>query len=476
MWESRQAHLDVLFGGFLALAMAALTRALEPGRGRWLVLGLFLAGFAILVKGPLALVAVASFALAAVLLGRPRAFFNAALAPGILMMLLPGLFWLGWACLHLNGVREGAGFDYVRSLFQDQIVDRARSGRAHVREGLAGWLYYFQELPLGLLPFFPVVLSAFSGSVRRSLAGMRPAFVVAACWIVVSFLVQSAFPGKRGLYLVPLAAPFGVLCAAVVHSASRGALAFASGWATLVACAVFVASGVLVAAGVDDWLYEQGRVFASERIGGRLAAPAELPLAGSRPADGAGEDRAAALDWPGIRRGALISGIAGAVLAAIALTALALGAIRAGVNWTAVAVAVPAGLALGLVLPHFDPLISRTPAAEAARAAADAGGGRGPLAFFRHLDEAFPFYVGRPVPDLTGVRKAATDEERARDLAIGNAFLTQPGAVLIVRRSDLVNLWARGGDTRPLQALGEGRVTGPYQAGGQNFYLLKGPR
>jgi 4-amino-4-deoxy-L-arabinose transferase-like glycosyltransferase len=464
-WEARQAHLDALFGGLIALAMAAFTRALEPGRERWTFAGFVLIGLAVLVKGPLAFVAVGAFALATLLLGRPRAFFNGALLPGLLMALLPPVFWLGWAYVHLNGVEDGAGLEYVRALFKDQVAGRVTEARAHEEP----WHYYLRELPLQLLPFFPVVLLALVPAVRRALGPVRPAFVVAATWLLVGVAAQSVFPGKRALYLVPLVAPFAVVCASVLHSGVRGVEALASAWTTLVACVVFIAGGALVAGGLDDTLFAEGRRFADARVAERLQAH-EQRNAESRPVDAAATEaavraRVARLDWPAIRRGALIAGIAGLVLSAIALTALALGAVRTGAAWTAVAVAAATGLALGGVLPAFDVLISRRPVVEAAVAAVGRPGA--PIGWLRHLDEAFPYYAGRPVRQLFGPK--IPDGERGRrefvDAAAG--FLTQRGAVLVARPDDFHEF--RLGELAP------GGFEGPLRAGGKQFFLLKGP-
>jgi 4-amino-4-deoxy-L-arabinose transferase-like glycosyltransferase len=464
VWETRQAHLDVLFGGFIALGMAAFTRALEPGRERWTFLGLFLIGLAILVKGPLALVAVATFAVAALLLRRPKAFFNAALLPGLLTLLLPSLFWLGWAYFHLNGVKDGEGAEYIRALFMDQIVNRAQEGRAHVQP----WHYYLLQFPYGLIPFFPLLLLSAAPGVWRGLGPMRPAFVVAACWLVLSFVAQSAFPGKRLLYLVPLVVPAAVLCAAAVQTGARSVVAFGSGWAALIGCVLFIAGGTFVAANADDWVFAEGRRMVADRMASKLAEQ-ELDNAESRPlaaaaAETIARQRVASVDWERLRRRSLVPGIAGLVLASIALTALALGAVRTGIAWTAAAFAITIGLALGFVLPAFDPLISRKPVVEAAVAAAH--GVEAPIAFLRHVDEAFPYYAARPVPELFGPQPARTDEEKARFRSAASEFLAKKGSVLVVRPDDLEELH--------LAELAKGRVKGPLRAGGKQFFLLEG--
>ena len=74
--------------------MAAFTRALEPGREGVSVLGHLLLGLAILVKGPLALVALGTFVIAAIVLRRPGAFFNRYLVPGLVLLVLPCAIWL----------------------------------------------------------------------------------------------------------------------------------------------------------------------------------------------------------------------------------------------------------------------------------------------------------------------------------------------------------------------------------------------
>jgi 4-amino-4-deoxy-L-arabinose transferase-like glycosyltransferase len=474
MWEARQAHLDVLFGGLIALAMAAYTRALEPEREGASVVGHLLLGLAIFVKGPLALLALATFVVAALILRRPGAFFNRYLLPGIVLLVLPCVLWLGWAYVHLNGVKDGAGYGYVHALVHDQVFERAQAGFAHLQP----WHYYLEQLPLGLAPFLPLLVLAFLPAVRRSLGEAKAPFVVAACWLVLSLVAQSALPGKRLLYLVPLVAPFAVVCAAGIVSSERST-GFGSGWATFIGCLIFIAGGTLVAAALDDWVFAQGRDYVEARVVRKLAGDRDEALAAgsaaTRPAtapaspaveDASARARAATIDWTAIRRGGLLCGVAALVLSAIALTALALGAMRAGIAWTAAAVAVFVGLACGFVLPQFDPVISRRAAAEAARQAADASGPDAPLAFMSHIDEAFPYYAGRPLLELARQKpKSPEDRERAR--ARGAEFLVQKGAVLVARRSDVANL-----DLAPLAA---GGVSGPYRAGGQQFFILRGP-
>jgi hypothetical protein len=84
-----------------------------------------------------------------------------------------------------------------------------------------------------------------------------------------------------------------------------------------------------------------------------------------------------------------------------------------------------------------------------------------------HVDEAFPFYAGRPVPELVK-QKPKTPEAQAEARALGSEFLSRKRAVLVARRSDVANLG--------LAELATGGTSGPYRAGGQQFFILRGPR
>ena len=177
-------------------------------------------------------------------------------------------------------MKDGSGLEYVRALFRDQVADRIEHARAHEEP----WHFYLRVLPLGLLPFFPIVLLGLAPGVRKSLGPAKAPLVVAACWLVLSVAIQSAFPGKRLLYCVPLVAPFAVICAAVLSSEARGALGFASGWVAFIGCIVFIAGGVLVAAGFDEWTFTEGRKLAEETIVDSLNGDGTTEAAAREPA------------------------------------------------------------------------------------------------------------------------------------------------------------------------------------------------
>jgi hypothetical protein len=261
---------------------------------------------------------------------------------------------------------------------------------------------------------------------------------------------------------VPLVVPFAVICAAVVRSGARAATAVASGWVAFVGCVVFIGSVAMVTAGIDDWTFTEGRKLVESRISEKLYDQeqdnAETKKLDRPAAEALVRDRMAALDWSAIRRGALIVGIVGLVLAAIGLTSLTVGALEVGIAWIATAVAVTVGLALGHLLPPFDVFISRKPIV---LAAVEAAGPTAPIACLRHLDEAFPYYAGRPVAELFGSEPPKDDAERAKFRDAASTFLAQKDAVLVVRRDDFEELH--------LGELAKGGVKGPFRSSPSSF-------
>ena len=109
---------------------------------------------AIFIKGPLALVGVASVIIHALITRRPGAFFNRGTLVGVALVILLIGGWLGWAHQVEEATGKGAGREYLEATVLGHGVGRVKTGLAHIRP----WWFYFARLPVNLLPFAPLLL------------------------------------------------------------------------------------------------------------------------------------------------------------------------------------------------------------------------------------------------------------------------------------------------------------------------------
>ncbi len=488
VWQGRSSQLDCLFAGLISMGMAAFFRAADRQRPKAVMLGFFLCGLSVLVKGPLCLVMMVGGFLGALCCRRGRMIFNRWFVVGFVLFLLPTTAWFGWAWLDLDRARPGSGLDYIQTLIDTQVLGRINVARASERP----WHWYISDgFPKVAAPFFLLPLGLLFPSARYALsAGARRLSWFALGWFVVSFVAQSYFPGKRVNYLVPLMPAVAILAAVGVHGvvtawprAGFRLLATICG----ILGVVVTAAGLLLAANVDDSVAAQFRDRAepvierraekivkdeqddeSDAPNGSDSAPASRSYGytapESRPSSQLAREMIAALDWNALRHGLTLAGIVILALGIASLATLASGALRASVAWLALAVAVGGGLALGYVFPLLDPLVSHQPAALAIREALQRHPADAPVGFFRHLDEAFPFYMARPAPEIASVREPWTTAQIREE---ARRFLMQRGSLLIVRGDKLAEFG--------LREFASGRIVGPLRAGGKQFFALEGP-
>lgn len=289
-----RANLDALLTACTTASLYAYWRAEETrpmGLGadaRWVAAAGLFAGLGVLVKGPVA-VAVPGVVIAShlALTRGPRAVAQAAWLPALAIAALLALAWLAAASAE-------AGLGYAREL----VVGH---GLAHPLGGVDKqrpvW-FYLKDFPSGFLPWVALLPAAFL-ALGRPPWSRADALVLA--WCVAPFLLFSALPAKRHLYLLPLYPGLALLVGRLLASWSRSArsgtraLRHAEAIGRELLAATSVALGVVLAAaaalslaGFDALLARLWTPWASleaidhvPRVVALLAAPL-LAVAGAR--------------------------------------------------------------------------------------------------------------------------------------------------------------------------------------------------
>jgi len=206
------SRMDMLFAALIVACQACLYRCLaSPSPSRWTVLGLALAGAAVLTKGPLGL-ALPLVACIAYLAWRGE------LARLARRDVLFGLAcFLGLVAAWLLAALAKEGDTFIRNIFYKQIFQRAVATYHHAEPPS----YYFVALPLAWLPW---TLLALSLPVRRLLsrafwsglwAGRRAAGAQAFLALSAGsgFVLLTCLSGKVLIYILPLFAPLALLTA-----------------------------------------------------------------------------------------------------------------------------------------------------------------------------------------------------------------------------------------------------------------------
>jgi 4-amino-4-deoxy-L-arabinose transferase-like glycosyltransferase len=170
-------------------------------------------GLAVLVKGPVGLIAPALAVLTFLVWERRLAELPRLVPPWApLLSIAPGLLWIaGAVALAPSGFADQA--------IVDNLWGRFVHGTAHARPV---W-YYLYRLPIDFLPWTllaPVVLIAARGALSQDSERARVwRFLLA--WLGSAFVFFSLSDGKRGLYLLPAFPAAALLCADAAVSALR---------------------------------------------------------------------------------------------------------------------------------------------------------------------------------------------------------------------------------------------------------------
>ena len=361
-WDkARSAQIDALLTFLIAVALAAFW-AWRSGNLGGRPAGLLFwgaAGLAVLAKGPVGMMLPLGIALTFLVWERDlRSWRRFAPLSGPLLLLGLCGAWAAWA---------SSGPDYsVMSALEEHFVNRAVHGMHHKQPP---W-YYAGALPPGLFPWTGLLPGALLLAWRRRGDSFDRFLLVWFAFVVVFFSISTE---KRNLYVLPAYPAFAILVARLLDAAERGTLA--RRWVTL-PLALTGALTVLVGAALP---------FLGRR------APVPLPLVPL----------------------AIITALAGAVLAMAALRSVRAGAVAAAAGFSAIFLA-----SVLLVEPGLEPIKSARPfSRELALLTGPARAEGSPVLAFKlaNLPEAFSYYTD-------GLYTVETSDEAAL-----RAHLARPG-------------------------------------------------
>jgi 4-amino-4-deoxy-L-arabinose transferase-like glycosyltransferase len=138
------------------------------------------------------------------------------LAAGAALSFVPCLIWI-------KALWDASGYEAVRTVAW--VNNFGRFLGSHKEHG-APFYYYFEHLPLKLLPwtvFLPFAClwhwRVFKGADKKQ----RSDSVFLFCWLLVPFLILSASSGKRPVYLLPLEPASAAICGVAVAAALKNA-------------------------------------------------------------------------------------------------------------------------------------------------------------------------------------------------------------------------------------------------------------
>jgi hypothetical protein len=220
----------------------------------WAILVIYLAGgLSFLVKGPVGPGLIAGPIILSILWNRQWNFFRSWMhIPGALVFLALCALW-PWL-LYRNG-----GNDLLNGFLVDSLFARLFPPAAgHVKTGHheAFW-YYFANFPASIMPWLLAVPATCHWFWRERLPETwnRSALVFLAWIFPIGLLMLSAAGTKRGLYLLPLVAPFGAVAGAWLASVVRNERPHAVDRVTvsilLVLCVLVALAALLGAIGLE---------------------------------------------------------------------------------------------------------------------------------------------------------------------------------------------------------------------------------
>ncbi len=217
-------RMDLMFAALIVASSAGLARTfVHKGSGAWAILGLGLAGLAVLVKGPLGIL----FPLVALLAylgwrGELKRFISLPVLLGLILAAAVSACWV-LAALIVSGP------EFVRTLFVEQIFERA-ANTFHHKEGP---FYYFAVLPAVWLPWtyfiagLPVA-KLLNRDFWSQLLAERKIASPARTWLwtmlISAFVLLSCLSGKVVIYLLPLFAPLALLTSDTLVEMSKQCL------------------------------------------------------------------------------------------------------------------------------------------------------------------------------------------------------------------------------------------------------------
>ena len=217
IWESRWAHIDMLFGFFFVLVIyfAARWLAFRRGHDYEILLAYLFMALATLAKGLIGVVLPALLLISYMVVRRDwRMLLRAKLPLGIALFLLVTAPWLILVSQATDG-KWLADFLYIHH-FQ-----RYLAGAGHRQP----FYYYFTTLPVDLLPWTIFVVPALVAYWPYRKVFHEPVLLFFVLWFLTVFLFFSFSDTKRELYLVPLLPTVALLLGNYFDDLRNGAVA-----------------------------------------------------------------------------------------------------------------------------------------------------------------------------------------------------------------------------------------------------------
>ena len=216
IWESRWAHIDMLFGFFFLLSIyfGARTLLRRGGPNEILLAYVFMA-LATLAKGLIGVVLPALLFAALMLARRDWSMIAAAQLPlGIPLFALVAAPWF-----YL--VNRATAGKWVNDFIYIHHIRRYAAGVGHRQP----FYYYFTTLPVDFLPWTSFAIPALIAfrDYRRYLTEPHIQFCLA--WFLTVFGFFTISDTKRDLYLLPLLPPLAFLVANYIDDLENGVIA-----------------------------------------------------------------------------------------------------------------------------------------------------------------------------------------------------------------------------------------------------------
>ena len=213
IWESRWAHVDMLFGFFFLLSIYFGARSLlhRGGRNEILLAYIFMA-LATLTKGLIGVVLPALLFISLMLARRDWSMIRAAMLPlGIPLFMIITAPWFYF-------VNRATGGNWLSDFIYLHHIRRYTAGVGHRQP----FYYYFTTLPVDFLPWtvFSIPALLARRDYRRVLADRYIQFCL--LWFLTVFVLFTISDTKRDLYLVPLLPTLAFLVANYLDDLALG--------------------------------------------------------------------------------------------------------------------------------------------------------------------------------------------------------------------------------------------------------------
>ncbi len=219
IWESRWAHIDMLFGCFFGLSIYFAARWLfRRGDSYEILLAYAFMALATLAKGLIGVVLPALLLISFVIARRDWRMIAAAKLPlGIPLFLLIAAPWFFLVSQATDG-------EWLADFLYIHHFQRYLAGTGHRQP----FYYYFATLPVDLLPWTIFVIPALVAYWPYRRVCREPVLQFFVLWFLTVFLFFSFSDTKRELYLVPLLPTLALLLGNYFNDLSSGEIADSS--------------------------------------------------------------------------------------------------------------------------------------------------------------------------------------------------------------------------------------------------------